>query len=146
VAGLGLGPAYAAVEPAAEDVTPRYGFGASLRLGYAPSDHWLVTLGGGDAVAFGDGFAFTVAAGVLGRYYVAPRAPSIFLELGLGLGVWVEAVNDESHAGVGLHPIAVIGYEVRRHWSVELLVAGGPTVPEDSSSRAAVITLAWLGY
>jgi hypothetical protein len=142
--GFGLGPGYSTV--GFDDQTRRRaGFGASLQVGYAPTDDYALMLFGGDVLGFdGEGLTMSVEAGFGARVWMRARAPSAFLSIGAGIAGWfVGDDHDVTGGGIGLCGLLGGGYELAPRWSVEIL---GFASRGTSDASGLLLTVGWLGY
>lgn len=139
--GFTLGPGYQSIEqewlingePSRREDRDST-FGTALRLGYGLTEHlvlgWILNLGNdthdADAKLLGtevergstrfkiDGFSAT--------YFFKKRAPSPFVEAVVGTAHWSDG-SDNVLDGLGL--AGSIGYEMRKHWTVQGTVGWG---------------------
>jgi hypothetical protein len=152
--GLGLGPSYQSIkqewlidgEPSRRKNSDST-FGMALQLGYGLTDHlvlgWVLDLGSdtdddeikllGTEVERGstrfeiDGFSAT--------YFFKKRAPSPFVEAVIGTARWNDGGNNVLD-GLGL--AGSIGYEMRKHWTVQGTLGWGTPNAEATIDDQAV--------
>ena len=152
--GLGLGPSYQSIEqewlidgePSRRKNSDST-FGMALQFGYGLTDHlvlgWVLDLGSdtdddetkllGTEVERGstsfeiDGFSAT--------YFFKKRAPSPFVEAVIGTARWNDGGNNVLD-GLGL--AGSIGYEMRKHWTVQGTLGWGTPNAEATIDDQAV--------
>ena len=79
-------------------------------------------------------------------YYLKPTSPSLYFNAGIGASGWSRRWNQSSrdnHTGFGA--MGGIGYEFRRHWSVEAGIMWGQSSTSDGKPNFLACTLSIIG-
>lgn len=140
--GGGLGPGFTAFkqtieeygESASSDWETKVSFFTDIKIGYAPDERHMIYYFS-DASWFGldnmYGSTVTLANGVDGlgmTIYFQPKAPSPYVNFGIGLASWNAVSESNADTWYGFGIMAGAGYEFARHWSLEgTLTYGHPT-------------------
>jgi len=168
ILGFGIGPGVASftetldsadVEETFEE--SKFGFTTDFKIGYAPSEklmvYWMskvVWVGKDDTVVTDIDESITAVTGVGGvglTYFLKPEAPSLFISLGVGLGVWSYPFEDyDPLTGLGI--TGGFGYEFSPNWSLEASILYGKPSGDDvewkytSDFISAGLTINVTGY
>jgi hypothetical protein len=129
-AGLSLGPSFGYSRNPNWNLTDRqYGGGASFFMGWAPSDVLEIALFDHLAVSGSErsesGVAVQFALGLSVIRYFAPTSPSAFAGGGVAFLAFGTPAGSGLHGAGGGALMGTLGYEIGRHWGVQLSVLYG---------------------
>jgi hypothetical protein len=94
-----------------------------------------------------------IMSGVTGAgmsYYFKPTSPSSYINCGIGVAGWKETIETDSEFWWGPGFMVGLGYEFKRHWSVELGIMWGDASTSynggtEYHTRTLAITLSIIG-
>lgn len=169
--GLGVGGGYASMRQsmaygeniADETQLDNAAFGVRTEVGYAPNRHWTLSLLNSSAIphngadpqllsVLGRNVTFGIACPAV-RYYMAERAPSLFVGGGVGMAYYTEVLSlFGSKGSIGLGFVITAGYEFASHFSVMVdWIVGRPRkLWENEERKDNFMTISamvcWTGY
>lgn len=129
ILSFGIGPSLTSYTQSVGDFTSDrendFGVGTDFRIGYAPSNQFMiyytnkVTWILGFENALDEKVTIVNGVGLLGlSYYFETAAPSIYFTGTIGVSSW-SALEDSNDAWSGFGLGAGIGYEFSKYWSTE---------------------------